>query len=285
MASERVVVVADSTLALPEEECERLAITVVPVHVVVDGRALREGVEISPAEVAEQLRAGGSLTTSRPSPQEFLTAYRAAAEAGAGHVVSVHLSSDLSGTVEAARLAAKNSPIPVRVIDTRTIAMSGGYAAIDAAEAAAAGAGVNEVADAAMRTAGASSLYFYVDTLEYLQRGGRIGAAQRYLGQALRVKPLLAVGDGHVEGLEKVRTSSKALSRLVELAAEAAAVLNEPRLAVHHLQAADGAARVRSALQARLPGARCVETEVGAVIGVHTGPGMVAVAVVPGASR
>ena len=210
-------------------------------------------------------------------------AYRDAAADGAAGVVSVHLSAELSGTLEAARIAAEASPIPVRVIDTRTITMAGGYGAIDAAAAAAAGGSLDEVADAATRTARASSLYFYVDTLEYLQRGGRIGAAQRYLGQALRVKPLLFMEGGSVAPREKVRTSRTALQRLAEVAADAAAELREPRLAVHHLQAESSVAVVQAELQRRLPGTPCPDIEVGAVIGVHTGPGMVAVAVVPGA--
>lgn len=280
---ERIAVVVDSTLAVPASDVAALDIRVVPVHVVVGGRSLQEGLQITPSEVAEHLRSGERVTTSRPAPQEFLAAYREAADDGAAAVVSVHLSAELSGTVEAARIAAQASPIPVRVIDTRTITMAGGYGAIDAATAAAAGAGIDEVADAATRTARASSLYFYVDTLEYLQRGGRIGAAQRYLGQALRVKPLLFMAGGSVAPLEKVRTSHKALQRLAEVAADAAAELRGPRLAVHHLQAEASVAVVMAELQRRLPGAACPAIEVGAVIGVHTGPGMVAVAVAPGA--
>ncbi len=283
MGEQRVAVVADSTLALPEGLAEQHGITIVSVHVVVDGRSMREGVDITPSELAGLLRAGERVTTSRPSPQEFLATYRRAADAGASAVVSVHLSAELSGTAEAARVAAKASPVPVAVVDTRTIAMAAGYGALDAAAVAAAGGGIDEVAEAARATARASSLLFYVDTLEYLQRGGRIGAAARYFGQALRVKPLLAMDQGHVAPLEKVRTSSKALLRLVDLASEAAERLDRPRLAVHHLQASSGVAVVRQGLARRLPGAPCLESEVGAVIGAHSGPGLVAVAVVPGA--
>ena len=140
-----------------------------------------------------------------------------------------------------------------------------------------------EAADAATRTSRASSLFFYVDTLEYLQRGGRIGAAQRYLGQALRVKPLLFVDDGSVAALEKVRTATRALQRLADLAVDAATAMRGPRLAVHHLQAEQGMSVVREELARRLPDAPCAVSEVGAVIGVHSGAGMVAVAIAPGA--
>ena len=284
MASDQVAVVADSTLALPRELAARHGIEVVPVHVVVDGRSLREGMDITPPEVASRLRAGARLTTSRPSPQEFLAVYRAAAHAGATGVVSVHLSAELSGTVDAARVAASGSPIPVEVVDTRTVAMAAGFAALDAAAAATAGADLEQAAAAAAATAAGSRLFFYVDTLEFLQRGGRIGAAQRYLGQALRVKPLLSMQDGSVAALEKVRTSSRALHRLADIAGDAAEPMPGARLAVHHLEASGSADLVIADLQARLPDAQLVLSEVGAVIGVHTGPGMVAVAVAPGAA-
>jgi DegV family protein with EDD domain len=282
MANAHVAVVADSTLALPPAMAAGAGITIVPVHVVVDGRSLREGEEIQPSEVAALLRSGQRLTTSRPSPQQFLAAYRAAAEQGAGAVVSVHLSAELSGTAEAARVAARNAPVPVEVVDTRTIAMAAGYAALDAAAAAADGASAGDAAAIAKRISAGSALYFYVDTLEYLRRGGRIGTAQRYVGQALRVKPLLSMDQGAVTALEKVRTSTKALLRLAELATAVAAGMDRPRLAIHHLQAEPAAATVRQELLRRLPDSELVETEVGGVIGVHTGPGMVAVAVVPG---
>ena len=285
MGTEHVVVVVDSTLAVPPEDAERYGIRIVPVHVVDDGRSLREGVDISPAQVAERLRSGARLTTSRPSPQEFLEVYRSLADAGATGIVSIHLSAELSGTVESARLAATASPVTVEVVDTRTITMAGGYAAIDAAATAAVGGSAADAARAANQTAAATSLYFYVDTLEYLRRGGRIGAAQRYVGQALRVKPLLSMRDGVVTGHEKVRTSSKALHRLSELAVEAADRLTGPRLAIHHLQASAAATSVREELCRRLPQAAWVESEVGAVIGAHTGPGMVAVAIAPGAPQ
>ena len=162
--------------------------------------------------------------------------------------------------------------------------MAAGYAVIDAAEAAQRGASPAECAAAARATARQSRAYFYVDTLEYLRRGGRIGAAQRYVGQALQMKPLLGMSDGGVAPLEKVRTAAKALSRLVDLAVARCAEVDHPRLAVQHLQAQQSADRVTQDLATRVPGAPCLESDIGAVLGVHTGPGLVAVMVVPGAA-
>src|SRR5262249_48275551 len=148
-------------------------------------------------------------TTSRPNPETFAAAYRAAAESGAGAVVSMHLSAELSGTAEAARLAAAEAPIPVRVIDSQLVGMALGYAVLAAAVARDTATGpaavaAAAVAEAAERRAAATRAFFYVDTLEHLRRGGRIGTARALLGSALAVKPLLHLTGGRIEPLEKV---------------------------------------------------------------------------------
>ena len=276
-----VRIITDSTSSLPERLSYGAAIGVVPVQVIIDGVAYAEGSDIALPEVAARLRSGASVSTSRPAPRAFLEAYRAVAAEGADEVVSVHLSAALSGTVEAARIAAAESPVPVHVVDTETVAMATGFAALDAAGAAMAGGSGRECADAARATADGSALFFYVDTLEYLARGGRIGTAQRYVGQALRVKPLLHMSAGSVAALEKVRTSTKALVRLAELAAEAASGMPGARVAIQQFEALDSAAEVREHLSEMLPGVVPLECEIGAVVGAHTGPGLVAVAVAP----
>ncbi len=276
----RVALVTDSTAYLPADLVSSHGITVVPVQVVVAGQAFDEGTQITPHEVAEALRAWKVVTTSRPSPERFASAYAAAAEAGATAVVSAHLSGDMSGTVDSAALAAKESPIPVRVVDTRSVAMAMGFGVLDGAHAAESGADVDDVADAVQRRVGSSSALFYVDTLDYLRRGGRIGAATALVGQALAVKPILELVDGHVAPLEKVRTSAKALARIEELVVERAA--GRPcDIAVHHLDSAARAETLAGHLVARLADSRVLVSEVGAVVGAHVGPGMVAVAVSP----
>jgi DegV family protein with EDD domain len=276
-----IAVVTDSTAYLPNELVPRLGVLVVPVQVVVAGHSYDEGTGISSDEVAEALRTWRPVTTSRPAPARFLAAYRAAAEAGATGIVSVHLSADISGTVGSARLAAGDSPVPVRVIDSRTIGMAMGYPVLSAAEAAADGASLDEVAAVVEKRCGLSSALFYVDTLEYLRRGGRIGPAAARFGSALAVKPLLEVVDGRIMPLEKVRTSSKALARLEELAVERAGVAAVD-VAVHHLAARPRAEQLAERLRQRVPGLGELRvSEVGAVVGAHVGPGMIAVAVVP----
>ncbi|MEU4917884.1 DegV family protein [Streptomyces parvus] len=272
--SRHVAIVTDSTAYLPRPTMERHGITAVPLTVVLGDRALEEGTEISARSLALALQKRHSVTTSRPSPEVFAAAYRAAAEGGADAVVSLHLSSEFSGTYDAARLAAKDAPVPVRVLDTGMVAMALGFCALAAAEAAEAGGGLDEAVSAAEKRAAGTSAYFYVDTLDYLRRGGRIGAAQALLGSALAVKPILELDGGRIEMLEKVRTASKAIARLEEIVAERAGAAPVD-IAVHHLAAQERADRLAERLRERVPGLVDLHvSEVGAVIGAHTGPGL-----------
>jgi DegV family protein with EDD domain len=281
----RVAVVTDSTAHLAAGDVESHGIRVVPLQVVVDGVAVDEGTDYGPSDVAAALRAHVPVTTSRPSPRAFLDVYESVAASGASAVVSVHLSGSLSGTADAARLAARDAPIPVHVVDSRSLGMGLGFAVLVAASAADRGLTAEEVAALALDRAVRSSAFFYVDTLEYLRRGGRVGAASAVVGTALAIKPLLYLKDGWIDLLEKVRTSARARSRLEDLAAERArASENGGRvdLAVHHLDNARRAEELAARLAERLPSAgSVVVTEVGAVIGAHVGPGMLAAVVSP----
>ncbi|MCF6521686.1 DegV family protein [Streptomyces sp. JJ36] len=279
--SRHVAIVTDSTAYLPQTAREEHGIRCVPLTVVLGDAALEEGTEISARSLAEALRKRRPVTTSRPGPEMFAETYRAAAEAGAEGVVSLHLSAEFSGTHDAALLAARDAPVPVRVVDTGMVAMALGFCALAAAETAGAGGTLDEVVAAAEKRAEGTSAYFYVDTLDYLRRGGRIGAAQALLGSALAVKPLLELTEGRIGMLEKVRTASRAVARLEEIAVERA---GEARvdIAVHHLAAADRADQLAERLRERVPGLAGLHvSEVGAVIGAHTGPGLLGVVVSP----
>ncbi|MFF6977510.1 DegV family protein [Streptomyces sp. NPDC008343] len=279
--SRHVAIVTDSTAYLPQWTMERYGITAVPLTVVVGGQALDEGTEISTRSLAQALQKRRPVTTSRPSPEVFAEHYRKVAEAGATGIVSLHLSAELSGTYDAAVLAAREAPVPVRVVDTGMVAMALGFCALAAAEAAETGGTVDEAVTAAEKRAGATAAYFYVDTLDYLRRGGRIGAAQALLGSALAVKPLLQLEGGRIGPLEKVRTASKAIARLEEIAADRAGSA-QVDIAVHHLAAPDRASALADRLRARVPGLADLHvSEVGAVIGAHTGPGLLGVVVSP----
>jgi DegV family protein with EDD domain len=275
-----VHVVTDSTAGLSAHEVLRHPLTVVPLQVVIGGTAYDDGATSSEA-VAEALRTFTPVSTSRPAPQSFAETYAECAAAGAEAVVSIHLSGDMSGTAEAAMIGAKESPVPVRVIDSRSLGMGLGFPALAAARAAAAGEDLDGVEAAARSRMAAVSSFFYVDTLEYLRRGGRIGAARALLGTALAVKPLLTLTGGRIVPLEKVRTSSRAIARLADIAVQRAGD-GPVELAVQHLANPDKAQTLADGLAERLPQAdEVVLREVGAVIGAHVGPGMLAVVVAP----
>lgn len=279
-----VAVVTDSTAYLPEGFAARHGVRIVPLHISVDGGGGGlDGVEFGPDTLVAALSAHRMVTTSRPSPEELLASYRAALDEGSPAVVSVHLSSDLSGTWEAARLAAAQiGANRVRVVDSRSTVMGLGFAVLGAVSAAREGLPVEQVEATAVEVAARARTFFSVQTLEYLRRGGRIGAAATLLGTALAVKPLLHVRDGRIVGLEKVRTTRRAVSRLVELAAQVAAD-GPVELAVHHLGAPELAADLATKLEERLrQSTGCLVSEVGAVIGAHTGPGALGVVVLPG---
>jgi DegV family protein with EDD domain len=280
-----VALVTDSTASLSARTAGERGITVVPLQVVIGATSYDEsGLEdaVTPQMLADALREWVPVSTSRPNPEAILETYEKLAADGAEAIVSVHISAELSGTFESAQLAARRSPVPVTLVDSRQVGMGTGYAVLAAADAIAAGADAETAGAAARSRAASTTSLFYVDTLEYLRRGGRMGAAAALLGSALAVKPILRVDDGRIGPFEKVRTSTKALGRLEELAVEAAGDA-EVDVAVAHLASPDRAAVLAERLGKRLVsqlGDREVSLgEIGAVLGAHVGPGMVAVAV------
>lgn len=275
--SSRVAVVTDSTSCLPASVVAELGVRVVPLRVTLGHRvAVDDGVDVTPADVTRALREKFTVRTSRPTPAEFAAAFQAELDAGAAQVVSVHISAALSGTWESATLAAQDFPHGVvRVVDSRSTAMGLGFAVLAAASCARDGGSAAQVQGAAVATVDGTRTMFYVDTLEYLRRGGRIGNASALFATTLAVKPILQMVEGHIVPLEKVRTSTKALARLVELTV-AAAGSGPVDLAVHHLAAAERAASVEAQLKAAVPGLRESRiVELGAVIGAHLGPGVI----------
>jgi DegV family protein with EDD domain len=279
-----VALVTDSTASLPADVVAACDITVVPLQVVIGATSYDEGVDggATPDMLAEALRAWTPVSTSRPNPHEMLEVYERLAEAGATEIVSVHLSGELSGTVESAQLAARNAPVPVLAVDSRQVGMGTGFAVLSAAAARDEGGDAAAMAAAARRRVSLTTSLFYVDTLEYLRRGGRVGAAAALVGSALAVKPILRIDEGRVVPYERVRTAGKALGRLEELAVDAAGSA-QVDVAVAHLASEDRARtlaeRLGDRLAAGLDGRPVNVGEIGAVLGAHVGPGMVAVTV------
>ena len=278
-----VVVVTDSTAMLPAELAVERGIVVVPLQVVVGGDAFDEDAATSDM-VATARRAPPPRSTTPPPPAARLEVYERAAREGASEVVSIHISGDMSGTFESAQLAARDASVPVTTVDSRQAGVATGFAVLSAVDVLDAGGTSGQAVEAARRRAAASSSLFYVDTLEHLRRGGRIGAATALFGGALAVKPLLQIRDGRVDRLEKVRTAARAIARIEELAVQAAGA-HEIDLCVAHLANPDRAAQLVDHLGERLAGnlgGRDIWCgELGAVLGAHVGPGTLAVCVSP----
>lgn len=277
----RIHVVTDSGSDLPVELREQLGIHVVPLTVQFGEEIFKDGVEISTAEFYTRLRRDSKVpSTCQPSPADFVEMYEKIAEPG-DTIISVHLSSRLSGTYQSAVLASTmiDPAITVKAIDSRSASLGIGVVTVVAAEAVRAGKSLDEVLELVQGTIESLQVYFVVDTLEYLQKNGRIGLASAMVGTLLNIKPILTLSDGQVAPAEKIRGRSKALRRLRELSQEF-----RQRYPGKQLQAAishsDNLTEAQS-LAEQLPEILDLDTpaiigEIGPTIGVHTGPGTVA---------
>jgi fatty acid kinase fatty acid binding subunit len=270
-----VVVVTDSSARLPGALLEKWGIRVVPLHILLDGNDLRDGVDDVPGDIYKL-----AATTAAATPAELADAYQQAlADSGGDGVVAVHISSALSGTCRAAERTAADLDPNVRVVDSKSAAMGIGFVALAAARAAANGGDLDTVADAARAAADRGHAFVVVHRLDNLRRSGRIGGAKAWLGTALALKPLLRLDDGKLVLAQRVRTVRHAtavmIDRVCEVVGEGPAVL-----AVHHVANPDGGKEVAAELARRLPACEpATVTPLGPVLAVHVGAGAVAVCV------
>ncbi|MGI9125907.1 MAG: DegV family protein [Mycobacterium sp.] len=271
-----VVVVTDSSARLPADLVAQWDIRVVPLHVLVDGEDLSDGVDDVPKDLYQRPQ----VSTAGAGPAELTQVYRKAlADSDGDGVVAVHLSTALSSTFGAAQHAAAEFGGAVRVVDSRSAGMGTGFVALAAARAASEGAALDEVAAQAESATSRVSAYIVVQRLDNLRRSGRIGAAASWLGTALALKPLLRLDDGKLVLAQRVRTSSKAIAAMIEQVLE---TVGERRaaLAVQHVDNPAGAADVAATLASALPGCGPpLITDLGPVLGVHLGPGALGVVV------
>ncbi|MDA0250762.1 MAG: DegV family protein [Actinomycetota bacterium] len=269
-----VVVVTDSSARLPADLLAEWGIRVVALHVLVDGRDLRDGVDEVPADLYQRPQ----VSTAGASPAELAAVYRAAlVDSGGDGVVAVHISTALSSTLGAAEYAAREFGTAVRVIDSGSAGMGIGFVALAAARAARRGAALDAVAAQAAAAVPRVHAFIVVQRLENLRRSGRIGTAASWLGTALAVKPLLRIEDGALVLSARVRTTSKATAAMIEQVLE---VVGERRaaLAVQHVDNPAGAAEVAATLASALPACGPpLVTDLGPVLGVHLGPGALGV--------
>lgn len=276
----RVAVVTDSAASLPPELAVQWGIDVVPLTVIVDDEPFLEGDQISAPQVVAALTDGRSVSTSQPSIEAFSEAFARAASDGADAVVAVLISGEISGTVAGARTAAASAPMRVEVVDSRTVAMGTGFAAIAAAAVARAGGDADAVAAAAREVADSSRCVFTVSTLEYLRRGGRVSPAVAAIGSVLGVRPVLEVRDGVVVPAAKVRSTAKARTHVLDKAREQ--IADAPRPVVAVLTAGDevDGRAVADELHRECPQVlSAVHGPISAVLAGHAGPGAFAVVV------
>ncbi|MDI6870302.1 MAG: DegV family protein [Bacillota bacterium] len=277
-----VKLVTDSTADLPEALVRRYGLTVVPLHVHFGEEDYRDGVDIWASEFYYKLETSGVLPhTSQPSPGDFLQVYEPLTADGS-EVVSIHLSRALSGTCQSAEMAAEMLGRPaVTVVDSASASLGVGLVVLEAARRVEEGASREQVAEAARRASRRLVLFFVVDTLEYLQKNGRIGRATAFLGSLLNIKPLLTLEDGIVTPVEKARGKNKALSRIFDLLHER--VGRKPaRFAVVHADRPEEAINLVERVKGEFA---CLEPplvgDIGPVIGSHVGPGTLGIVALP----
>jgi len=275
-----IQIVTDSSAHIPQDLIDRYRLHVVPLKVIFGADTYREGIDITNEQFYEMLGEAQDLpTTTQPAAGEFLEVYEKLAAAG-DEIISIHLPSKLSGTYNSAMTAAKMLPeARIAVVDTPWISFALGMLVIQAAKAAEGGEGHDEVLRLIDELSSKMNIVFVVDTLEYLHRGGRIGGASALLGTLLKIKPLLELRDGQIEPLDRVRTKRAALRRLLEVFEER---VGGPGASVHigvlHANALPEAEAIESEIRSRFDVVESFFSEVGPVIGTHTGPGLVGLA-------
>jgi DegV family protein with EDD domain len=268
-----VVVVTDGSSRLPADLLDKWSIRIVPLHILLDGRDLRDGVDDIPDDIYKQ-----HATTAAATPAELAHAYQQAlADSGGDGVVAVHLSSALSGTYGAAQRTAADLDPHVRVVDSRSAAMGTGFVALAAARVAADGGDLDAVAGAAGSAVSRGHAFVVVHRLDNLRRSGRIGGAKAWLGTALALKPLLRIDDGKLVLAQRVRTVTHATAAMIDRVCEVVGD-GSAALAVHHVANPEGANEVAAALAQRLPACEpAMVSPLGPVLGLHVGAGAVAV--------
>jgi fatty acid kinase fatty acid binding subunit len=275
----KVAIITDSTVNLPENLAKGNSITVLPQVLIWAGETYEDGVDISPSEFYDRLKDAKQMpSTSQVTPKSFLGAYRKLLDENY-EILSILIAEKLSGTIASAIQAKESFPnAPIEIVDAGTTSLAMGFVVLMAAEAAKKGASLQECKELAEKVRQYVGVVFAVDTLEFLHRGGRIGGGSRFLGTALNIKPILEVVDGRVEAVERVRTRSRSLTRLVELVQERVGDRKPVRLAALHANAREDALELLNQASNSIDSEQTILSEVSPVIGTHAGPGTVGLA-------
>ena len=281
----KTAIVTDSTSWIPKDLLIKYNITVAPQVLIWGEQTLNDGVDIQPKEFYERIKTAKVMATTSQVPVVTMQAIFSDLLEKGFDVLGVFLSSKLSGTMQSAmqgRESLNAGRERVLLVDSQSTAMAMGFQALAAARAVEDGASVTEAKAVAEKAREHTGVFFAVDTLEFLHRGGRIGGAQRFIGTALNMKPVLAVLDGRVEAVERIRTKSKAMDRVLELVAEKTKGKSPIHLASLHANAADEARALLDRATKQLGAVESIFTEVSPVVGNHAGPGTVGLAYLAG---
>lgn len=277
----KFAIVTDSTSYIPTELSQKYGITVTPQILIWDNQTYRDGIDIQPSDFYSRLKTAKVMpSTSQVSPATMQETFQGFVEKDIP-VLGIFISSKLSGTLQSAIQAKEtmgSAGEKVTLVDSQSTAMGLGFQALAAARAMEAGASIEECAAMVAKAHERTGVFFAVDTLEFLHRGGRIGGAQRFIGSALNLKPILAVKEGKVEGIERIRTKSKAHDRVLELVAEQVKGKSNIRIATLHANSGEEAQSLLHRAAAELSPVEQLFTEVSPVVGTHAGPGTVGLA-------
>jgi len=277
-----IAIVTDSTCDMPPHLAQELGVSVVPLSVIFGEDAYKEGVDITPDLFYERLQSAKDLpTTSAPSVGDFLQTYREVLKT-TDEILSIHLSSKLSATYDAACQAAAqlaDEGARIDVVDSQSISVGMMFMTVAASKAAREGATIDEIRKLMDNMAPRLRIYIVLDTLEYVRRGGRIGRARAFLGTLLRVKPVLSIKEGEVHPEERVRTRAHALDRIFQLATSYPSI---EEIGVTYSTNAEEADAMKRRLEGALAGTKVHVTRLGPVIGVHGGPGVLGIGVLEG---
>ncbi|HEX9838967.1 MAG TPA: DegV family protein [Anaerolineales bacterium] len=281
----KIAVVTDSTTYMPPELVRKHNISVAPQVLIWGDQTYKDGVDIDSREFFTRLKTTKVMpTTSQVAVISFQEIFQDLVDKGF-EVLALLVSSKLSGTVQSALQARDlmaSARDKVNVVDSQSVAMALGFQALAVARAIEAGASLKEAIALAEKSHEFTGVFFAVDTLEFLHRGGRIGGAQRFIGSALNIKPILAIQEGRVEGIERIRTKSKAQDRVLELCIEKVNRRTPVRLATLHANAAEDAKALLTRAEQALKPIESIFTEVSPTVGTHAGPGTVGLAFMAG---
>ncbi len=273
----KIAIVTDSTSDLPISVIEKNKIRMVPLKVNFQDQSYTEGLDITNKEFYEKLEASDALpTTSQPSPADFAAKYQELIDDGYDSIISVHISDKLSGTRQSALLAGdmvKDKLANFVAIDSKHVSASTGLIVQQAAEMVLSGLSFDEVVESINMTIDNTDLFVVVDTLKYLEKGGRIGKGKAMVGSLLNIKPVLTMNDGSITDKDKARTRKKGMQMMLDFAKERQKNKPDIRIAICHSQVIDEAVKLESLVKEQLGVEPEYISEVGSVVGTHIGPG------------